>query len=373
MFAKLGLIGAPTAYYAYNKTYNSCEGSNQQSTPLNMAPPTPQSEAPKNEDDKSMEDLEKIFQENPYAAADPEEMERILQAKNKNKPRKPSQFTKLMIPIKMLTQCEKLDGLRFDVSGGLSEKFQLGGSWNFSNTKPSNFSLMAMFAPNMSPYATDGMNFINVKKDVLGKMGFVSNYHLTKSLSFKAEGFFPNLSENPSVEGAHLSYEIMKEFADWHLSYKFGGGSYSVSMMQSITSDLMGGFEAMWHPQLKEFIFNYGVKYTNDKHTFLAQYVPIAKKDAITIGYINRPSNKLNLFGELRASPEGFSESTFGFKLRFNSGQVTGTINSGYRMTSSIQVMMDAMLMTQLNTTMDLSKSDKPICFGVALSFGGGM
>ena len=69
---------------------------------------------------------------------------------------------------------------------------------------------MAMFSPNMSPYSAEGMNFINCKKDVGGKMEFMGNYHLAKSLSFKAEGFFP--SEN--VEGAHISYELMKEFSD---------------------------------------------------------------------------------------------------------------------------------------------------------------
>ena len=56
-----------------------------------------------------MDDLEKIFQENLYAAIDPEEMERILQSRNKNKMKKPPQFSKLIIPIKMLTTCELPD------------------------------------------------------------------------------------------------------------------------------------------------------------------------------------------------------------------------------------------------------------------------
>lgn len=360
------MAAVPSFYYAFNEYTANWE---ERKGPSGQYPPSgrPQAEK-KTEDEKSIEDLEKIFAENPYAAADPEEMERILQSRNKNKMRKPPQFSKLIIPIKMLTTCEVLDGIRFEVAGGISEKLQLGGSWNFSNSKPSNFSLNAMFAPNMSPYA-ETMNFINCKKDVGGKMEFVSNYHLTKSLSFKAEGFFPN--EN--VDASHISYEVLKEFTDWHISGKFGGGSYSLSMMQTINPTLVGGFEAMWHPQLRDFVFNYGFKYQNDAHTVIGQYIPIAKKDAITFAYINRLSNKLNLFGEFRASPEGFSESTFGFKIRFNSGVLTGTMNSHFKMTSSVQMMSDAMLMTSLNTVMDFSKPDKPVSFGIALSFGGGM
>lgn len=367
MLYKLGLLSAPAAYFAFNKKEATCDS--QTSRPGESGPTNAAKQPPKNEDEKSLEDLDKIFQENPYAAADPEEMERILQSRNKSKFKKPPQFTKLMIPIKMMTMCEAIDGLRFEINGGLSEKFQLGGAWNFSNTKPSNFSLTAMFSPNMNPYSAEGMNFINCKKDVGGKMEFVSNYHITNSLTFKTEGFMPN--EN--IDGAHISYEVMKEFSDWHLSGKYAGGSYSISMMQTITQNLASGFEAMYHPQMRDFVFNYGFKYTKDNHTILGQYIPIAKKDSINLGYVNRLSNKLNLFTEMRASPEGFSESTFGFKLRFHSGIVTGTVNTQLKMTSSVQMMGDSMLMTMLNTTMDFSKPDKPVTFGIAISFGGGM
>lgn len=179
---------------------------------------------------------------------------------------------------------------------------------------------------------------------------------------------------NNDLKSSHISSELMYEFANWHLSAKYGGGgSYSFSMMQSLSQNLLGGFEAMYHPQIRDFVFNYGFKYSHDNHTILGQYIPIAKKDSINFAYINRLSNKLNLFGEFRASPEGFSESTFGFKLRFSSGVVSGTINSNWRMTSSIQMMGDAMLMTTWNTIMDMSKPDKPVSFGIAVSFGGGM
>jgi hypothetical protein len=36
-------------------------------------------------------------------------------------------------------------------------------------------------------------------------------------------------------------------------------------------------------------------------------------------------------------------------------------------------MMNESMLMTMLNTTMDLSRPDKPVSFGIAVSFGGGM
>ena len=65
----------------------------------------PQAEK-RTEDEKSMHDLEKILTENSYTATDQEEMELILQSRNKSKIKKSSQFSKLIIPIKMLTTCE---------------------------------------------------------------------------------------------------------------------------------------------------------------------------------------------------------------------------------------------------------------------------
>ena len=91
----------------------------------------------------------------------------------------------------------------------------------------------------------------------------------------------------------------------------------------------------------KKFIYNYGIKHSVGDHTFFAQYVPVAKKDAITLGYMNKPSRHLNLFTELRASPEGFSETTMGFRLGFNSGMISGTFNSKLKAASSMNFMMD--------------------------------
>jgi hypothetical protein len=43
----------------------------------------------------------------------------------------------------------------------------------------------------------------------------------------KAEAFFMDAD----VQKSHLQFELMKEFSDSHISYKFGGGSHILSMM----------------------------------------------------------------------------------------------------------------------------------------------
>lgn len=166
-----------------------------------------ESKKPANKQESEMEDLDKIFAENPYAASDPEEMQALLNKHNKNKRRVLPPFQRMIIPLKMLTSIQANDGLKFDINLGLSPKFQLGASWEFSNKTPSNFSLSTMFMKQQTPSNMNSMSFINARKDSTGKMEVNSQYYLTDSISLRCESYFP--SEN--LEQNHVQLELMKE------------------------------------------------------------------------------------------------------------------------------------------------------------------
>jgi hypothetical protein len=55
--------------------------------------------------------------------------------------------------LKILTMVEPLDGIKFDFMAPLSQRFQVGGSWNFSNTKANKFELLTM----LTSYSTNPM------------------------------------------------------------------------------------------------------------------------------------------------------------------------------------------------------------------------
>ena len=85
----------------------------------------------------------------------------------------------------------------------------------------------------------DDISYISTRSDSSGKLEMNGSLNLGNGFSFKTEGFFMD----NDMQKSHLAFEFMKEFNDSHLSYKFGGGSHSFSMMQSFNSKLMGGFE----------------------------------------------------------------------------------------------------------------------------------
>ena len=107
--------------------------------------------------------------------------------------------------------------------------------------------------------------------------------------------------------------------------------------MQGITDNLTAGFETTKVPG-RGYMFTYAAKYQKDTNTFFAQYHPLAPKDTVTLGYITKPGRHATFFGELRTGLQGFSETTIGFKFLFNSGIITGTLNSAFKATSTINM-----------------------------------
>jgi Eukaryotic porin len=174
------------------------------------------------------------------------------------------------------------------------------------------------------------MSFVSTRSDSSGKLEFSGQYNIGHGISLKSEGFFMDAD----ITKSHVSFELMKEFMDSHISYKFGGGSHNISWMQTLSSRLMAGFEMFYVPHTKEVHFCYGGTYARDMHQFFAQYHPLARKETLTFGYVGRPSKRLTLFTELKGSAEGFSDTTVGFRVRFLEGMLTGTISSSLKATS---------------------------------------
>jgi hypothetical protein len=273
-----------------------------------------------------------------------------------------------MMGLKMLTMADPQDGMKLEFMVPLSPRFNLGGSWCFSNTKASKFELhTALSSLNaQNPMNQDEMSFVSTRSDSTGKLEFSGQYSLGHGISLRGEGFF----QDADINNSHVQFEVMKEFNDSHISYKFGG-THNLSWMQTLTPSLIAGFEMFYIPQKKEAAFCYGATYAKDMHQFFAQYHPLARKETMTVGYVGRPSKRLTLFTELKGSSEGFSDTTVGFRVRFLEGMLTGTLSSSLRATSIYKHFVENIFQLQFSSQMDFSKPEKPTVFGLSLSLGG--
>ncbi len=88
----------------------------------------------------------------------------------------------------------------------------------------------------------DDMSFVSTRSDSTGKLEFSGSLNLGSNFSLKSEGFFMD----QDIEKSHVQFELMKEFSDSHVAYKFGAGQHSFSMMQTLNSKLMAGFDMFY-------------------------------------------------------------------------------------------------------------------------------
>lgn len=250
-----------------------------------------------------------------------------------------------------MTMADPLDGMKFEFMMPLSPRFNLGGSWIYSNVKPNKFELHTALSSlsAQNPMNQDDVSFISTRSEASGRLDFSGQYSLGSGLSFRSEGFFAN----SDIANSHVQFEIMKEFNDSHISYKFGGGSHQLSWMQTLSSKLQGGFEMVYAPHTRDVMFCYAGTYTHDIHQYFAQYFPLAKKETLTFGYVGRPSKRLTLFTELKGSGEGFSETTAGFRVKFMEGMLTGSITSSLKATSIYKHYVENMLVVQFSSQLD--------------------
>ena len=174
-------------------------------------------------------------------------------------------------------------------------------------------------------------------------------YKLGNGFSLNTEGFF----FDSDINKAHVTFEFMKEFFDSHVSYKIGAGTQTFSWMQTLNANLMGGFEMFYIPHTKDIHFCYAGNYQRDAHNFYASYMPIARKETISLGYIGKPSKRLTLFTELKGSFEGFSDTVLGFRMRFSEGMLTGTFSSSLKATSVYKHSVENLLMLQFSSQLD--------------------
>jgi len=93
----------------------------------------------------------------------------------------------------MFTMMEPIDGIKFDFMAPMSPKFQLGGSWNFSNTKPNKFELhtaLTSTSGNNPMMNQDEISYVSTRSDSTGKLEYSGSLNLGSGFSLKSEGFF---------------------------------------------------------------------------------------------------------------------------------------------------------------------------------------
>lgn len=124
------------------------------------------------------------------------------------------------------------------------------------------------------------------------------------------------------------------------------------------------------HPMEKRFIYSYAAKYRFDNHTLLFGWMPFAKNDMLSIGFVTK-FRRCMLQTEYHAGTTN-SETTAGIVVGLKHGcSYKASINTDYRGSISFSFPFETLAVATLNVVNDFKRDDKPVQFGLAFQIGG--
>lgn len=112
----------------------------------------------------------------------------------------------------------------------------------------------------------------------------------------------------------------------------------------------------------------------NNRHQLAVGYNPMSPKDAISVAFLTKPSQRLQLFSELTGDFNGQSSRFLaGFRLRFLQGSVTGYMDSAWKCCSTFTTSMPESgipLKIDWFSMIDFAQPRKKCNFGVGVTVG---
>lgn len=111
----------------------------------------------------------------------------MLQERRQAVNRKPPQFQRLIMPLKMYTMFRPNDGFQLGVAVPLSQRFQCMASWIFSNKKAAEFEMTPMLMGTANPMDEDGMAFIQANSSSTGRIAATVQYPLSPQTKLSGE------------------------------------------------------------------------------------------------------------------------------------------------------------------------------------------
>ena len=176
---------------------------------------------------------------------DPEEMQAIMRRARGEKRRTPSQYMRLMMPIKSFTMVQPVSGLRVEVGIPFGPKFQSQLAWIFGSKDQAQFEYMSVLV-NSNGMMDEDMSMCQCMGSTAGRQQVVIQKSLGNNLKLNLEH---DLSESPDQCGLGIS--LNKDYQTANLNYmvNVGGGQGAIhflSYVQAISQRLTAGMNAMY-------------------------------------------------------------------------------------------------------------------------------
>ncbi|KAL5542918.1 hypothetical protein UlMin_010628 [Ulmus minor] len=260
---------------------------------------------------------------------------------------------------------EMFEGMRFDFTKGLNQKFSLSHSVSMGPMEIPSQSAETIKIPH-SNYEF-GANFIDPKLMLFGRVltdGRLSarvKCDLTDNLILKANS---TLTNEPHMSHGMVNFDYKGR--DYRSQFQFGNGAlFGASYIQSVTQHLSLGGEVFWAGQHRKSGIGYAARYNTDKMVATGQ---VASTGMIALSYVQKVSEKVSLASDFMYNYNTRDVSaSFGYDYILRQCRLRGKIDSNGCVGAFLEERLNMGLNFILSAELDHKKKDYKFGFGLTV------
>ncbi|PHT77941.1 Mitochondrial import receptor subunit TOM40-1 [Capsicum annuum] len=260
---------------------------------------------------------------------------------------------------------ELFEGMRFDFTKGLNQKFSLSHSVLMGPTELPTQSADVVKIP--TAHYEFGANFLDPQMMLVGRVmtdGRVNarvKCDLSENLSLKANG---QLTGEPHMSHGMANFDYKGK--DYRTQFQFGNGALlGASYIQSVTPHFSLGGEVFWAGQHRKSGIGYAARYNTDKMVAAGQ---VASTGMVALSYVQKISEKVSLASDFMYNYLSRDvTASFGYDYFLRQCRLRGKIDSNGCVSAFLEERLNMGLNFILSAEVDHKKKDYKFGFGLTV------
>lgn len=277
----------------------------------------------------------------------------------------PISYEEIQREALMSLKPELFEGMRFDFTKALNQKFALSHSVFMGSTAIPSQSSETIKVP--TAHYEFGANFLDPKLMLIGRILTDGRLNarvkcdLTENLILKINAQIQN---EPHFSQGTFNFDYKGK--DFRSQFQMGNGAfYGVNYIQSVSPNLSLGTEAFWLGHQRKSGIGFAARYNTDKMVAVGQ---VASTGIIALSYVQKISEKVSLASDLLYNHMTRDiTSSFGYDYMLRQCRLRSKLDSNGCVAAYLEERLNMGVNFILSAEIDHSKKDYKFGFGMTL------
>ncbi|PKU64064.1 mitochondrial import receptor subunit TOM40-1 [Dendrobium catenatum] len=277
----------------------------------------------------------------------------------------PLPFEEIQREALMSLKPELFEGLRFDFTKGLNQKFSLSHSVFMGSMEVPSQSTDTIKVP--TAHYEFGANFLDPKLMLVGRVLTDGRLNarvkcdLTDNLTLKVNA---QLTNEPHFSQGMFNFDY--KGSDFRTQFQIGNNAfYGGNYIQSVTPNLSLGGEVFWLGHQRKSGIGFAARYNTDKMVATGQ---VASTGVVALSYVQKVSEKVSFASDLMYNQMTRDvTASFGYDYILRQCRLRGKIDSNGVVSSFLEERLNMGVNFILSAEVDHRKKDYKFGFGMTV------